>query len=165
MSETRITTRGMRETQKKMEQVARDLQGSEGSPLVAGVSKATLAVERVAKQKAPRDRGRLRASITPEVRTLAPRKIQGFIGSNLKYAPYQELGSRPFWPPWKPLFEWARRKTKGNLKAAGALAAGARRAIARRGIKALRFLQGALEDRSEQIVRIINRALDQVVKK
>lgn len=161
----RITTRGLRETQRKMEQVAKDLRGSEGSPLIAGVAKATLAVERVAKQKAPRDRGRLRASITPEVRTLSARQIRGVIGSNLKYAPYHELGTRPFWPPWKPLFEWARRKTKGNIQAAGALAAAARRAIARRGIKALRFLQGALEDRSEQIIRIINRALDEVVRK
>lgn len=160
-----ITTRGMRETQKKMEQVVRDLQGDGASPIVDGVAKATLAVENKAKKLAPVDRGRLRASITPEVTSLAPRTVQGVIGSNLAYAPYQEVGTRPFWAPWKPLFEWARRKMKGDIRAAGALAAGARRAIARRGIKALRYLQGAIEDRTDQIKRILDRAIEQVVKK
>jgi hypothetical protein len=148
-----------------MEQVAQDLQAAAGSPILPAMAKATLAVERVAKKKAPRDRGRLRASITPEIKTLQGRTVQGVIGSNLKYAPYHELGTRPFWPPWKPLFQWARRKTKGNLKAAGALAAGARRAIARRGIKALRYLQGALEDRTQQIITILNRAVNDITRK
>lgn len=162
---TKITTKGLRETQKKMHQVVRDLQGSGDSPIIEAVAKSTLAVERKAKQLAPRDRGRLRASITPEVRSLAPKMVQGVIGSNLKYAPYQEVGTPPFWPPWKPLFQWARRKMKGDIRAAGALAAVARRAIARRGIKALRFLQGAIEDRTDQIKRIMARAIDKVVRK
>jgi hypothetical protein len=165
MSEVKITTKGLRETQKKGEQVIRDLQGGEGSPIVAGVAKSTLAVESKAKKLAPVDRGRLRASITPEVRTLAAGVVRGVVGSNLKYAPYQELGTRPFRAPWGPLFQWALRKTKGNVQAAGALAAGARRAIARRGIKAIRYLQGALEDRTDQVKRILDRAISQVVKK
>jgi hypothetical protein len=33
------------------------------------------------------------------------------------------------------------------------------------GVKAKRYLQGALEDRTEQIKRIMDRAIDQVVKK
>jgi hypothetical protein len=162
---TKVTTKGLRETQKKMEQMIRDLRGDAGSPLLSGMAKATLAVEGVAKKNAPVDRGRLRASITPEVRTLAAKQVKGVVGSNLKYAPYQELGTRPFWPPWKPLFEWARRKTKGNLRAAGALAAAARRSIARHGIRAIRYLQNALEDRREQIMRILERAVDDVVRK
>ena len=165
MSDVKITKKGLRETQRKMDQVVKDLRGEGQSPLVDGVARSTLAVERVAKKKAPRDRGRLRASITPEVRSLAPKTIRGVVGSNLKYAPYQELGTKPFWPPWAPLFEWARRKTRGNLQAAGALATAARKAIARRGIKAIRYLQGALEDREEQIKRILSRAVDEIVRK
>jgi len=165
MSEVKITTKGLREVQRKMEIVAKDLRGDEGSPLVAAVAKSTLAVERVAKKKAPRDRGRLRASITPEIRTLAPKTIQGVVGSNLKYAPYQELGTRPFWAKWGPLFRWAMRKEKGNVQAAGLLAGKARKAIRIAGVKAKRFLQGALEDRREQIKRIMDRALDAIVRK
>jgi hypothetical protein len=165
MSEVKITAKGLRETQKKAEQVIRDLQGGEGSPIVAGVAKSTLAVESKAKKLAPVDRGRLRASITPEVRTLAAGVVRGVVGSNLKYAPYQELGTRPFRAPWGPLFAWAMRKEKGAVSAAGLLAGKARKAIRMAGVKAKRYLQGALEDRTEQIKRIMDRAIDQVVKK
>jgi len=162
---TKITTKGLRETQKKMEQVVRDLQGSGDSPIIEAVAKATLAVERKAKQLAPRDRGRLRASITPEVRTLAPKTVQGVVGSNLKYAPYQEVGTRPFEAAKGALWKWALRKTKRNIAAAGLLYGTARKAIRIAGIKAKRYLQGAIEDRTDQIKRILDRAIDQVVKK
>ncbi|KPJ77284.1 MAG: hypothetical protein AMJ81_00035 [Phycisphaerae bacterium SM23_33] len=52
---------------------------------------ATLLVERHAKINAPVDTGRLRASITPEVRQQS-NTVQGVVGSNVVYAPFQELG-------------------------------------------------------------------------
>ena len=93
MVDVRVEVRGLRETQKKLEQVLNDLRGS---PMLQAMRDATLIVERSAKLYAPVDTGRLRASITPEVRTGfgGGDVIQGVVGSNVEYAPYQELGTR-----------------------------------------------------------------------
>ena len=81
---------GLKETQAKMMQVARDLYGV---PMLNGFRSATLWVTRDAKIFSPVDTGRLRASITPEV--IADEKmIQGVIGSNVEYAPFQEFGTK-----------------------------------------------------------------------
>ena len=90
MSEVRLDVRGLKEVQAEMERVARDLAGG---PMVDAMRDATLLVQRDAKINAPVDTGRLRASITPEVRPFGD-TIQGVVGSNVEYAPYQELGTK-----------------------------------------------------------------------
>jgi len=157
--ETRID--GLDEFNKKVEQIQRDISGS---PMRAAMAQATLLVARTARMEAPVDRGPLRASITPDV-VVRDRVVQGVVGSNLEYAPYQELGTRPFWPPWKPLYEWALRVVRGDKEAAGALAAGARMAIAARGIRAKRFLQRARETNARRIYQIIGDAVGRIVRK
>lgn len=59
--------------------------------LESGIEKACLLVERSAKQKAPKDTGALRRSITSEVKNL-----EGKIYTPLEYAPYQEYGTGLF---------------------------------------------------------------------
>ena len=90
MSEVQLDVRGLEEVQAEMERVARDLAGG---PMVDAMRDATLLVQRDAKINAPVDTGRLRASITPEVRPFGD-TIQGVVGSNVEYAPYQELGTK-----------------------------------------------------------------------
>ena len=82
-----VEIKGLKEVQAKMEQMVRD---TRGAPMVQAMKDATLLVEREAKIRAPVDTGRLRASITPSV-TQNP--LQGVVGSNVFYAPYQELGT------------------------------------------------------------------------
>lgn len=130
----------------------------------SAMARATLVVTRSARKGAPVDRGPLRASIVPEV-VFRDKLVRGIVGSNRVYAPYQELGTRPFWPPWKPLYEWARRKLKGDVKGARALAAGARLAISRRGIRAKKFLQNALVENAQRIYRIIGDTVGRIVRK
>jgi HK97 gp10 family phage protein len=161
MSEITINPKGLEEFQAKLEQIQRDMSGS---PMMAAMGQATLVVTRAARKEAPVDRGILRASVVPQV-VRRDTVIYGIVGSNREYAPYQELGTRPFWAPWKPLYEWALRKMRGDQKAAGALAAGARMAIAARGIKAKRFLQRALEDNTRRIYRIIGNAVGRIVRR
>jgi hypothetical protein len=122
----------------------------------------TLIVQRSARKDAPVDRGVLRASIMPEV-TVNARIIEGVVGSNLKYAIYQELGTRPFTPPWTAIYRWALRKTKGDRRGAGALAAGTIMSIRARGIKAKRFLQGAIEKNVNKIVNILGNTVGRIV--
>lgn len=62
------------------------------------ILKSALKVEASAKEKCPVDTGRLRASITHEVRKLAKGLYYARVGTNVWYAPVQELGSGPI-PP------------------------------------------------------------------
>lgn len=152
---------GLEEVQDKMNQTASDLTGD---PMITGMRKATLIVSRDAKKNAPVDRGPLRASITPQVVTQA-REVQGIVGSNKKYAPYQELGTGRFTPPWTPIFEWARRKLKGDTKRAYGLATYVRALITERGIEAKRFLQSALEDNADKIFNLLGNVVTRIVEK
>jgi len=161
MTEIDGKIRGLDQFNAKVEQLQRDMTGS---PMAAAMGRATLVVTRSARKNAPVDRGPLRASIVPEV-VQRDKIVTGIVGSNREYAPMQELGTRAYWPPWKPLYEWAVRKMRGDRKAAGALAAGARMAIAARGIKAKRFLQRAIEDNSARIKRIIEAAVGRIVRR
>jgi hypothetical protein len=152
---------GFEEVEEKLDQTANDLTGD---PMVIGMRKATLIVTRDARKNAPVDRGPLRASITPQVITEAKR-VQGIVGSNKIYAPFQELGTKPFTPPWTPIFEWAKRKLKGDAKAAAALTVAVRATIAARGIKAKRFLQDALDDNAQKIYDLLGDVVSGIVKK
>lgn len=90
-------------------------------------------VEREAKERAVVDTGRLRSSITTRVETW-----RAIVGTNVRYAPFVEFGTRPHFPPPAALQPWARRH---GLRLAWALA----RAIARRGTKPHPFMRPAFE--------------------
>lgn len=76
----------LRETQAATERI---IAGLHGEPMVQAMQRATLLVQRNAKINAPVDTGRLRASITPEIRA-RDRSVIGVVGSNVVYAPFQE---------------------------------------------------------------------------
>lgn len=147
-----IEVKGLKETQRKVEQVVRDLHGA---PMLNAMRDATLLVQRDARKLAPVDTGRLRASITPQVRTRG-NNLEGVVGSNVKYAPYMELGTRPHFPPLAALEVWAAR----HHTTAYAVC----RAIARRGTKARRFLQNAFLQNRDRIVLRLNRAVKDIVR-
>ncbi len=71
-----------------LENNAKLIEESMGSALVAAMEEIGLAAERFAKKKCPVDTGRLRNSIT---------HVHGgnevYIGTNVEYAPYVELGT------------------------------------------------------------------------
>jgi len=168
MSGVDVEVKGLKETQKKLEQVARDLGGAgqvPGRQLQSAVARSMLYVEGKAKKKVPVDRGRLRASITPKVEQPNHTTIRGIVGSNVKYAPYQEFGTRPFWPPWEPIYRWALRVVQGDRKAAGALAYKARLSIAKRGIKAKKYFQEAFDESQARIKREIDRAVKAITSR
>ena len=75
--------------------------------LQAAMMKAVLLVEADAKKLVNVDTGRLRASITHEVREIAKGVIQGKVGTNVSYGIFQELGSSrtPASPYLRPALE------------------------------------------------------------
>jgi phage gpG-like protein len=147
-----IEVKGLIETQRNMEQTTAKLHGA---PMLEAMRDSTLYVQRDAKINAPVDTGILRASITPEV-TSQGTEVMGIVGSNVVYAPMQELGTKPFWPPAAALEVWARRHGMDAFLAA--------RAISRRGLKAVKFLQNAFETNREKIMRRLERGVEEAIK-
>jgi len=148
-----IQVRGLIEAQAKLDQVVRDLRGE---AMLSAMRESTLLVTRSAKKYAPVDTGRLRASITPEVRRSGV-QILGVVGSNVQYAAAVELGSKPHFPPVAALETWARRKGLNPYLVA--------RAISRRGTKPRRYLQRAFEDNRQRIINKIDGAVGRIVDK
>lgn len=148
-----IQVRGLVETQRKLQQVAEDLHGK---PMSDAMGRATILVMSAARMNAPVDTGQLRASITPEVRTEGWNVI-GIVGSNKVYAPFMELGTRPHMPPLAALATWARRHNTSAFLVA--------RAIARRGLKARKYLQRAVDDNRARIEDIIGDAVTRIVRR
>ena len=155
--DTDIEITGLKETQRALEQALADLTGP---PMLTGVRNATLLVQRGAKQKAPVDTGRLRSSITPEV-NVSGAAVVGIVGSNVKYAPFVELGTRgPRFVPGRYIGGWASRHGffKGMKSVPtnfGVVVSG----------KAQPFLKPAFDENREKIMAQIGGAVDAIVAK
>lgn len=146
---------GKVEAQRKLEQVVADLRGQE---FLDGMRNATLTVQRAARKNAPVDTGRLRASITAEVRNSPTTgAVQGVVGSVVEYAAAVELGSRPHWVPVSALQVWARRH--------GVNAYALAKAIAKRGTRPREYLQGAFDESQSTIVLNIGDVVSRIVSK
>jgi len=143
-----IEIRGLEETQQRMEQAVADLQGP---PFAEGMARATLRVERDAKIKAPVDTGRLRSSITPEVKRVFM-GWQGVVGSKVRYAPFVELGTRPHFVPAKYIGTWARRHGLGDR---GLFVSG----------RAQPFLQPAFDENRDAIIEDIGGTVSKIVRR
>jgi hypothetical protein len=124
--------------------------------MIEAMRDSTLLVVRDARKNAPVDTGRLRASIVPEVRR-RERTIEGIVGSNVVYAPYMELGTRPHWPPMDALEVWARRHGTSAFIVA--------RAISRRGTKALHYLKRAVDSNLGKIKNRLSKAVGAIVER
>jgi HK97 gp10 family phage protein len=84
----KITLRGDKEIIQKI----KELEKSADKELRKVVEKSSVHVERQAKRICPVDTGRLRSSITHEVKS-QDNKHQGRIGTNVEYAPAVEFGT------------------------------------------------------------------------
>ena len=146
MTEISIEIKGLKETQREMERIVRDLRGE---PYLNAMRRATLLVQRSAKIKAPVDTGRLRASITPEVRAQG-NLVTGVVGSNVKYAPFVELGTKAHFVPQQYIGTWARRHGLGDR---GLFVSG----------RAQPYLEPAFAENAERIVRILGDAVGDIV--
>lgn len=98
--------------------------------------------EEYAKDLAPVDTGRLRNSIAHKVDTAAQ---EVYIGTNLYYAPYQELGTGQYYPGGRKT-PWAYRDEKGNTHWT-------------RGNEAVPFLRPAVQDHKQTYINVIEKKL------
>jgi len=147
----RVQVRGDKETADKMHGIAVALTGA---PMVDGLRRAAALVSRDAKLIVPVDSGRLKSSITPDVRVKG-NVVQGVVGSNKSYAPYVELGTRPHWPPLDALKVWASRHGTTPYVVA--------RGIAAKGTKAYKYLQGSFDKNKDNIKQMIGKVVSEIV--
>lgn len=161
MPSANIHVQGLIETQAKLKQVSEDLVGSE---MYKVMLRAASLVSRDAKLNAPVDRGLLRASITPDVRSDG-KTVYGVVGSNVSYAPFMETGTgtpaghAPHYPPPDALNVWAGRH---GFSSGYAVA----RAIWRRGgLVGRHYLQKGFEANQNEIRRMIENGVQGTVDK
>lgn len=108
------------------------------------------------KRETPVDTGRLRGSITSEV-TGSGKSLKGIVGTNVKYAPYVEFGTRPHFPPLSALEVWARRH--------GTTAWNVAIGIARKGTKAREMFKKGLDTNMGWVQKEFEAVADRVVKR
>lgn len=115
-----------------------------------------------------RDRARRKAASPPIVfqgelgRSLFTKpsgKLSAVIGSDAKHAPFVEFGTRPHFPPVAPLERWA--KVKLGKPGLGFVIA---KKIARKGTKAQPYFQPAVDESLQDVHRLIEKAVAQVVR-
>ncbi len=97
------------------------------------------------RKRTPVNTGRLRASIGYEVRGVGA-KVQGIVGSPVKYAPAVEEGTDPHWPPYEQIEYWVRRKLQPPKSQLYVVTRGVQQSIARAGTRGAHMFQEALEE-------------------
>jgi HK97 gp10 family phage protein len=112
----------------------------------AAVGKACAVVERAAKEKAPKDTGELRRSITSEVVTNF-NEVEGVVFTPLEYAPYVEYGTGLFAESGgRTDVPWVYQDDKGDWHSTS-------------GQHPQPFMRPALNENREEVMRIIKEAL------
>ena len=150
---------GADEMQAGVTRIADDLHGV---PMVDAMRDATMIVLRDARKYAPKNIGHLYKSITPEIRART-NFIEGVVGSDLDYAAYMEVGTKPHWPPRRPIIFWAMRKLQLRGVELRAAVRGIQRKIAWHGTKPRRYFERAFEDNAERVHRIISKAVGMII--
>lgn len=112
---------------------------------------ATLLVESTAKELVPVDSGRLRSSIASEVQQIATNVIQGFVGTDVKYAEAVEFGTSSHTITGDPL-AW---KEGGEMHFATS--------VEHPGTEAQPYLRPAIETHRGDIIRLFEEAIEDAI--
>lgn len=115
------------------------------------IAKTLIAVQRYAIMGAPVDTGRLRSNWR-----LSVQMLRGELTNATDYAIFVAKGTKPHWPPIKPIEKWANRKGIPPFLVA--------RAIARRGTKANPFFDNAVSAGQVIADDEFQKALDKTIK-
>lgn len=132
-------------TQKAFDAYKRTLEPN----LNKALDKSANNIWRKSKEMSPVDTNTLRGSISINK---SRREFKRAVGSSVKYAVFVHEGTRPHFPPIKALEGWARRHKISPFVVA--------RSIARKGTKAVPFLEKPLNESFKDIVGFIEEALE-----
>ena len=106
-------------TSKELQAYLQRVEAKVDTTLTRTLRRAALMVEAQAKRNAPVNFGVLRNSITNEVVEVSPHRYEAHVGTTMKYAGWQEFGTRSHWAPVRTksgeltaLGLWLKRKLK-----------------------------------------------------
>ena len=122
------------------------------------ITDSTMKLWREIALRTPVDTGRLRSSIGPR---FMDDGLTGEVGTNVKYAPHVEFGTRPHWPPLSALQPWARRHGFPKGKRGAAIVA---RVISRRGTRPKMMFRAGMAAAKPYIDSRAAQALDEMEK-
>ena len=140
MSNSGIKIEGVAEVLKSIEKLG------EVPNLEGAVGKACALIERSAKEKAPKDTGALRRSITSKIEGSGP-DIQGIVYTPLEYAPYIEYGTGLFAESGgRKDVPWCYQDDKGEWHSTS-------------GMKPQPFMRLAINENRVEVLRILQEAI------
>ena len=135
------------------ENISRILAATE-SALLAGMLMIEKKVVEYLRKENINDTGYLQKSITSEVRREAYR-ILGITGTNMRYAIFVHQGTRPHWPPIKPIKKWVIHKLGIRGADVPKVTFLVRRKISKVGTKGKPFFKFVFNQYQNQIARIV----------
>lgn len=117
------------------------------------VNEACILVENDAKKRCPVDTGELRMSITHEIEETSENRTTGAVGTNLEYAPYVEFGTGIFSSLGNGRQDrWSYKDAKGEWHTTI-------------GQQPQPYLHPALDDNREEVKKLIQKKIEEGVKK
>ena len=117
------------------------------------VNEACILVENDAKKRCPVDTGELRMSITHEIEETSENRTTGAVGTNLEYAPYVEFGTGIFSSLGNGRQDrWSYKDAKGEWHSSI-------------GQQPQPYLHPALDDNREEVKKLIQKKIEEGVKK
>ena len=117
------------------------------------VNEACILVENDAKRRAPKDTGELVLSITHEIEETSENRTTGAVGTNLEYAPYVEFGTGIFSSLGNGRQDrWSYKDAKGEWHSTI-------------GQQPQPYLHPALDDNREEVKKLIQKKIEEGVKK
>lgn len=132
-----------------------------------GALEASLFLEREVKEITPvgvhGEGGGLKGSIGAREPEVLSDQVIGRVGTSIAYAEPVELGTRPHFPPVRPLVDWARVKLGLGPEEAERAGMAIARKIAARGTKGQFMFTRALEAGRGQVERIYQAAARRIV--
>ncbi len=96
----------------------RELQEQAGENLEAAAEEISLRIMADARRNVNVDTGRLRASIDQEVERITEHTVRAIVGSNVEYAPFQEVLHPYLRPAIQDNADWIRQRIEQALDAA-----------------------------------------------
>ena len=128
------------------------------------VRQATLLAEREIRERTPTAAGTLAASIAAGSPRRTASGIEGTVSTSLSYAIPVELGTKPHWPPVRPLQDWVELKLGLRGEEAEEAARAIQRKIGHRGTEGAHMFREGLRAVRGQVERMFSEAARQALQ-
>jgi hypothetical protein len=128
------------------------------SEIIRSGNRSLVRYQATARERAPIDKGQLRSSIQIQPMTRTANRIEGSVGTGLKYAIWQEAGTGIYGPTRTPI-----RPRRAKVLA---FTVGGKQVFARqvRGSRPRWFMRGSLEHNRHATLNDFSQALENVVR-